>query len=177
MKTFPRRTYTSARAFFSELFYLLKNRTSIKRAMRGELISPAFRERLMMVVTEVNDCRYCRSFHVPQAVDCGLSEEEIQDILAGQLPETAPEEEIPALAYAQHWAEEDAQPDPEYRAEVEDCYGKETFAAVETVLKMIRMGNLMGNTGDYLLYRLSFGRWGQGGSSSQHPRPELEEEK
>ena len=25
---------------------------------------------------------------------------------------------------------------------------------------MMRMANLLGNTADYLLYRLSFGRWG-----------------
>lgn len=114
----------------------------------------------MLVVTEVNGCRYCRAFHVPQAVKSGVSEAEINEILAGQLPENAPEKEFAALAYAQHWAEEDARPDPAYRQHVLARYGEETFAAVELVLHMIRLGNLTGNTLDYLLYRLSFGRWG-----------------
>jgi hypothetical protein len=31
---------------------------------------------------------------------------------------------------------------------------------IEVILRMIRAGNLMGNTLDWLLYRLSFGRLG-----------------
>jgi hypothetical protein len=31
---------------------------------------------------------------------------------------------------------------------------------IEVVLRVIRIGNLMGNTIDYVLYRVSFGRWG-----------------
>jgi hypothetical protein len=31
---------------------------------------------------------------------------------------------------------------------------------IEVVLRMMRMGNLIGNTLDYLLYRISFGRRG-----------------
>ena len=39
-------------------------------------------------------------------------------------------------------------------------YGEEKAAAIHIVLRMIRMGNLMGNTADYILYRLTFGRAG-----------------
>ena len=31
---------------------------------------------------------------------------------------------------------------------------------INLVLRMIRVGNLWGNTWDLLLYRISFGRWG-----------------
>lgn len=160
VKRFLRRVYLGPGEFFRDLSWLLRRRRGIKGAMSGERVSKAFRERLMLVVTEVNGCRYCRSFHVPQAVSCGVSEEEIMDILAGQLPADAPEEELTALAYAQHWAEENARPDLEYRRQVQECYGPETFAAVEMILRMIRVGNLTGNSWDYLLFRISFGRWG-----------------
>lgn len=162
MKPFQRRFYSQISDFFSDLKFLLRRRKKIKQAMSGEFVSPAFRERLMMVVTEVNACRYCRSFHVPQAVNCGVSEEELQQILTGQLPEDAPAEEIPGLAYARHWAEENARPDPAYREEIKACYGEETFAMIEVILRMIRMGNLSGNTVDFLLYRTSFGLLGGG---------------
>lgn len=72
----------------------------------------------------------------------------------------APAEEIPALLYAQHWAESDAQPDPAARQTLIDSYGQEKAEAIEMVLRMIRTGNLAGNTADYILYRLSFGRLG-----------------
>jgi len=164
---FLRRYYSAPGEFFRDLGWLLRRRRGIKRAMSGGLISKAFRERLMMVVTEVNDCRYCRSFHVPQAAGSGVGEEEIQDILAGQVPAGAPVEEHAALAYAQHWAEENARPDSVYRRQVQERYGKEIFASVEIILRMIRVGNLTGNTLDFILDRISGGRWG-GGSPGKH---------
>ncbi|MFW6136286.1 MAG: hypothetical protein ACOC7N_05650 [Chloroflexota bacterium] len=72
----------------------------------------------------------------------------------------SPADEVPALLYAQHWAEADGQPDPEVRQRVHQRYGEEQLESIEIVLRMIRMGNLLGNTVDYLLYRVSFGRWG-----------------
>jgi len=62
--------------------------------------------------------------------------------------------------YAHHWAETNAQPDPAVRAKLLATYGAETARAIEFVLRMIRVGNLLGNTGDYILYRLSSGRLG-----------------
>jgi hypothetical protein len=74
----------------------------------------------------------------------------------------SPPEQLPALLYAQHWAETNANPDPETRQCVLEQYGEETLQAIELALRMIRMGNLMGNSWDYLLYRISFGRLGAG---------------
>jgi hypothetical protein len=31
---------------------------------------------------------------------------------------------------------------------------------IDLALRMIRVGNLLGNTFDYVLHRASFGRWG-----------------
>jgi hypothetical protein len=39
-------------------------------------------------------------------------------------------------------------------------YGVLRAGAIEAVLRMIRVGNLMGNTFDYLLFRISGGRLG-----------------
>ena len=47
-----------------------------------------------------------------------------------------------------------------FRKSWNETYGPQKAEAIETVLRIIRMGNLAGNTGDYLLYRFSFGRWG-----------------
>jgi len=64
------------------------------------------------------------------------------------------------LVYARYWAESGAQPDPEDVHELIDVYGEEKVAAIHIVLRMIRMGNLLGNTADYILYRFTFGRAG-----------------
>jgi hypothetical protein len=75
----------------------------------------------------------------------------------------APAEELQALLYAQHWAETDGRPDPAARETLVQNYGPDRAGAIETVLRMIRMGNLLGNTGDYFLYRLSGGTFGAPG--------------
>jgi len=157
---FRKRYYSSWRAFWQDLLYLLSHRNQIKGALREGSISPAIRERLMMAVTEVNDCRYCRTFHVQQAYQVGLSEQEVQTYLSGIIPEDIPPEEKLAVSYAKYWAENDAQPDLESQNKIREAYGEEGFDAIQIILRMIRMGNLLGNTGDYFLFRLSFGRVG-----------------
>ena len=160
MQGFRRRTYASLREIWDDLSYVLSNRRRIRPLMRGQVISPSFRERLMLTVTGVNRCRYCAYFHANEAVRIGLSEAELRSLLTGQLPPDTPSEELLALTYAQHWAETNGWPDPEFGERVLAAYGPTATEAIHLALRMIRMGNLSGNTADYLLYRLSFGRLG-----------------
>lgn len=159
MDKFGRRIYHSPRQFGEEFWFLIRNRAHIRALMRHNLLSPAFRERLMMAVTAVNGCRYCSYFHAREALLAGISEAEVESLLSGVVGH-CPEEEAAAIFYAQHWAESDAHPDPQARRKLAQVYGDDTAAAIELALRMIRMGNLMGNTWDYLLYRVSLGRWG-----------------
>lgn len=159
MKPFRRRTY-SPRTFWREFRYLIRHRPRIRQAMRGGRVSEAFRERLMLVVTEVNGCRYCRAFHSQAALRAGLDSEAVSVLLQGLIPENAPQEELPALLFARYWAERNGQAEPEALEALHERYGPETTQDILTVLHMIRMGNLLGNTWDYMLYRLSFGRLG-----------------
>jgi AhpD family alkylhydroperoxidase len=158
MNTFPKRFYHNPIHFLQDLAYILTNAARTRALVRGS-ISPTFRERLMMAVTSVNEYRYCAHFHAQVALVSGISRAEIEQILDGEFSR-APEREIPALLYAQHWAETNAQPDPAVRAKFVATYGDDTARAIEYVLRMIRVGNLLGNTFDYVLYRLSFGRLG-----------------
>jgi len=160
MKPFKRRTYRGVIELGNDLLFPLRNRAELKQAMRGDLVSFAFRERLMLAVTAVNDCRYYSYFHAKEALKADLPEAEIRHMQDG-IVDQAPAEELPALLYAQHWAESNARPDPAARQKLVDTYGPEKAEAIETILRMIRTGNLLGNTADYILFRLSFGRWGK----------------
>lgn len=124
----------------------------------------------MLVVTEVNGCRYCSYHHAKQALKAGIPPEELDQLLSGHLPEGCPANEIQALLYAQHWAEQNAQPDPQLGAQLAAEYGQEKAAAINILLRIIRIGNLLGNTGDYIIYQLSFGHLGyeQPGKSAYH---------
>ena len=157
---FQRRYYQGWRSFWKDFKGLMTRRDQIKLAMRDSKIDSAFRERLMMAVTEVNGCRYCRTFHIGQAKEAGISMEEINTYLLGNIPDDIPEEQKLAVCYAQHWAENDASADEDYEEQVREWYGEESFQSISVVLRMIWMGNLLGNTWDYVLYRISFGKLG-----------------
>lgn len=159
MRTFNRRIYGSLGDIWRDIRFPLENREQLRIAMKGDMVSYAFRERLMLAVTAVNGCRYCSYYHAKEALKAGLPEEELQRLLAGVIDE-APAEELPALLYAQHWAEADGQADPAARQRLVQTYGSDRADAIEIVLRMIRAGNLLGNTADYALYRLTFGIFG-----------------
>ena len=158
---FQRRYYQGWGPFWIDLKFLLSHRGQIQEVMRSGLISNAFRERLMIAVTEVNGCRYCRTFHVGQAKQAGISIEEITEYLKGTIPEDIPEDQKLAVCYAQHWAENETQADHDYETQIVEFYGESKFQAISLLLRMIWMGNLLGNTWDFILYKISFGKLGE----------------
>lgn len=158
-KTFKKRTYESVSDLARDLVWPFRRRKQLRQAMGGDLVSPAFRERLMLAVTAVNDCRYCDYYHARAALTAGLSDAEVAALRDGVV-DNAPAEQVPALLYAQHWAETNGRPAPAARQTLYEAYNPRRAEAIETVLRMIRTGNLLGNTADYLLFRLSGGRLG-----------------
>ena len=160
MQAFKRRIYSSLGEMAADLVWPFKHREKMQQAMRSGLVSPQFRERLMMAVTAVNECRYCAFYHARESERVGLANDEIRTLLSGDLA-YAPEEELPALLYAQHYAERNGRPDPITRQSLQTTYGIARAEAIETVLRLIRMGNLLGNSTDWVLYKLSWGRWGK----------------
>jgi AhpD family alkylhydroperoxidase len=159
MKTFKRKIYHSLGEWLTDLRIITSQRKEIRSLMQGKLITPAFRERLMLVVTSVHQCRYCSYAHAREALSKGISREEIE-ALGQRMFEGSPSEEVPALLYAQHWAESNGEPETSVREQVAAQYGEQVVRLMELALRMIRVGNLSGNTFDYLLYRISFGQWG-----------------
>jgi AhpD family alkylhydroperoxidase len=155
---FNKRTYKSLKELIKDLCFPIKNRKRLREVRNKGLLSPAFQERLMLAVTSVEGCRYCSYFHAKLALKGGVSQEEISKLLSGDV-EDCPEEEVLAVLYAQHWAESNACPDQEAVDKLKETYGSEKAEAINLMLRMIRLGNLLGNTWDYLLYRISFGKW------------------
>jgi len=159
MNDFRRRIYHSLGEILTDFRDVWSRRDVLREAMRDGGLRPAFRERLMLVVTSVNGCRYCSYAHAREALAEGITPKEI-DALGEGMFEDSPTEEVPALLYAQHWAEMDGEPEPGVRQQIEQRYGEKTLQQIEIALRMIRVGNLLGNTFDYILHRVSFGRWG-----------------
>lgn len=157
--SFTRRTYTDLGQFFSDLFFPLVKSRELKALQKKGEISPAFRERLMLAVTGVNQCRYCTRVHTREALKSGVNHAEIDKLLTSDFKD-CPAEEVPAILYAEHWAESNAHPDPDALAKLREIYGEGKSADIHLILRMIRAGNLQGNSLDYFLYKISSGRWG-----------------
>jgi len=156
---FKKRTYKNPAEFFKDFWYLTKSGGRISKTMKSGIIPHQFRERLMLAVTAVNGCKYCSYAHAKQALKTGMSQEEVDLLLSGSIA-NCPEDEKIALIYAQYWAESNAKPDSDAVNKMKQFYGEEKAEAIELILRMIRMGNLSGNTWDYFLYRISFGKLG-----------------
>ena len=154
MKSSRRRVYRNPFAFLRDLRAVTSNRAH----WRDESLDPAFRERLMLAVTTVNGCRYCSYAHARLALAAGLDAEEVRALGAGDLA-GCPPEQLPAVLYAQHWADADARPNSAAHARFVASYDPATVRAIELVLRVIRIGNLLGNTLDAGLQRLTFGLW------------------
>ena len=156
-RQFNKRRYRSLGEFWTDLRFLFLGLNKIKSV---RIISPAFRERLMIAVTGVYGCIYCSWLHTGLALRTGIQREEIARLLSSSV-ETCPEDEHIALLYAQHWADSDANPQPQSTQRLVEIYGSEKAKAINLLLRMNRIGNLFGNSFDYLLYRISLGRWGR----------------
>lgn len=122
-------------------------------------IPASFRERLMLVVTAVNRCRHCAYGHEIMARRVGISGTEIAALLMLDLAH-CPAHELPALRHAIHFAERDGQATAEALALLAATYGARFARQIDTACLLIQVGNRVGNTFDFLLSRLSRGRFG-----------------
>ena len=152
-KYFDRKIYTF-RLLLSDLVFFLRNTGNIIAAMRNKELGKVFMEKVMTVVTAVNGCTYCTWFHAKQAVTSGISETEVQNMLNLQFETDASDFEVPALLYAQHYAETNRNPDKDMTKRLFDFYGNKTAKHIIIMIRMIFFGNLSGNTFDAFLSRL-----------------------
>lgn len=120
----------------SSMKYLRKNK-------QKKLVSDAFKERIMLAVTEVNGCEVCSYAHTGFALKSGISEDEIQAVLSGDLS-NAPKEESVAILFGQHYAETKGNPDKENWDRVIATYGEEKALVILGYIRMIMVGNAYG---------------------------------
>jgi AhpD family alkylhydroperoxidase len=150
--SFNKRIYTYP-AFKADVRLIFDHMDDLRQASRGGRINKAYAEKLMLVVSRVNGCRYCCYGHSRAALAAGVSETELQNLLALDL-EVFPTYEVTALTFAQHYAEMNSQPDHSAWQQVVTYYGEETAHDILAYLRMITFGSLLGNTFDALLSRI-----------------------
>jgi AhpD family alkylhydroperoxidase len=125
---------------------------NLKNMRKVSGLSKEFMERIMLAVTSVNECRYCSYYHTKIALESGCSDDEIREILGGDLS-CADQYELPALAFAQYFAESQEKPSKKALKQLIKVYGIEKSQQIITACRMITMGNLFGNTIDAYIHR------------------------
>jgi AhpD family alkylhydroperoxidase len=113
----------------------------------------ALSEKIMLAVTHVNGCRYCNYAHVRLALQAGVDEAELCDLLAGEFDHIPPHERT-ALLFAQHYAERGDRYDAGAWQTLEESYGADAARDMLVHIRLITFANLYGNTFDALLERL-----------------------
>lgn len=112
-------------------------------AKKSKELSSKFIERLMLAVTEVNDCAICSYAHTKRALESGMSNEEIQKMLSGVM-EDVPSYELEAVLFAQHYADTRAKPTRESWERIIEIYGESKAKGILGTIRSIMIGNTYG---------------------------------
>lgn len=142
------------RTFVSDIVFMSVRVFGLIDTVRSRRISRPFSEKIMLATTAVNDCVYCARLHSQLALHNGVSAAEITQLLATDLQRPVDDYEYKALCFAQHYAETDRHPSPEDVAALVAFYGAPKANDIMLYIRLIYIGNLIGNTFDALRSRM-----------------------
>lgn len=124
-----------------------------RESLRSKRLDKSFVEQIELIVSRVNGCRTCTYVHSANALREGLSDKELEELLALDLGHFPAEQAI-AFAFAQHYAESGGQPDQAVEKRFRDYYGPEKGQDILARLRFIQFGSVTGATIQALLSRL-----------------------
>ena len=113
------------------------------KAKRNNELDSKFIERIMLVVTEVNNCWLCSYAHTKKALEKGMSNEEIHKILVGNIDDV-PEDEAKALFFAQYYADRRGKPNLKSWHHIVEIYGISKALGILGSIRTIMIGNIYG---------------------------------
>ncbi len=118
--------------------------------------SKALREKVMLGVTAINDCRYCAWGHSHWATSQGIPLEEVNRILGSQDDslKASDSAEAAAILFGQHYAEHLNEIDPESVKTLRNHFSQAQVREIVGYVFFITFTNLSGNTVDVLLDRI-----------------------
>jgi AhpD family alkylhydroperoxidase len=115
----------------------------LSKSKKNRELSQHFIERIMLAVTEVNGCEVCSYAHTKMALESGMSNEEIQNMLAGIVTDI-PSEELPAVMFAQHYADSRGNPSEDSWKRLVEVYGLAKSQGILGAVRVIMIGNAYG---------------------------------
>ena len=154
MKTFKKRVFTPTnfikRFGLAGLYSPIILKSYVKPAT-----SRALREKIMLAVTSVNDCRYCSWAHTHLALSNGVDVDEVNEILKHNGTPADNNSDVAAILFAQHYADTDGKINDNAMIELKKFYNASQIREIMGYIHTIYIGNFSGNTFDALLLRFS----------------------
>jgi AhpD family alkylhydroperoxidase len=149
-----KRTLTPGNIFRTVAGVAASSRVLLSALFRPK-IPAALREKIMLGVTSITDCRYCQWGHTHWAMAHGVPLEEVNQILGFQLEslEARDPAEAAAILFAQHYAEQRDQFDPDSIENLRKHYNDAQVTEILAYVRAITLGTLTGNTVDAFLDR------------------------
>ena len=133
----------SHREFYKALVLVIRSVKYFRLNRKKNLVSPHFKERIMLAVTEVNGCEACSYAHTKFALEGGMAIEEINAILNGDT-ETIPKNELVGIVFAQHYTDNRGKVSQESWQKLVDEYGEESALVILAIIRMMTIGNIYG---------------------------------
>lgn len=141
-KIFYKKIYSHS-DFYKALALAVRSGKFLRLNRKKKIISPQFKERIMLAVTEVNGCEACSYAHTKFALEEGMSINEINAILSGDT-ETIPENELAGIFFAQHYTDNNGKVSQESWQRLVDEYDEEGALVILAVIRMMNIGNIYG---------------------------------
>jgi AhpD family alkylhydroperoxidase len=150
---FQRRVYSDGRRLLDDLRVLVRHPWMLSAMRSNPMLSRSLVGRIMLAVTGVHGCRHCSYAHTKYALRQGVGGDEAARLLTGEFDDV-PMNEVPAILFAQHYAESGGNPDEAAIRRLVEHYGSATARDLLTLVRLVTMTNLIGNTFDALMSRL-----------------------
>lgn len=150
---FNKRLY-SVSEYYTIIRYALKTMKYMARGRKSGDLNKNFISRIMLAVTEVNGCEMCSYYHTSEALKNGMSQEDISNLLSGDLERVPPEESV-AIFFAQHYADQKGKPKRSAWNRLVKTYGLQKAYSILAATRIIMFGNVSGIALGALKNRLS----------------------
>jgi AhpD family alkylhydroperoxidase len=149
-----KRTFTPAN-FLKTVVNVVASGPVLLAALFKPKTSAALREKVMLGVTSITDCRYCQWGHTHWALAHGVPLEEVNQILGHEIESLKAKDpaEAAAILFAQHYAEQLDKFDPKAIENLRGYYSPAQVAEILAYVRAITLGSLTGNTLDAILGR------------------------
>ncbi len=128
---------------YNHLVLLLRTVRYVSKARRQKLLNKQFMERIMLGVTQVNGCLLCSYVHTKMALEMGIEEKQIKELLDGEL-DNIPHDQLKAVLFGQHYAETKGKPSKRAWDEIVHVYGEDIAKGILGTIRIMMVGNIWG---------------------------------